>query len=429
MAFLSGIIQYSGKLGRTVGRKNGNRSETSTMTRSGMNVVAVAPEAVANPRTARQAAQRMKMRAAVNFYNRLGYVLNHSNQAAGYRAPSRNAFMKEALGDQNTVIPFLDRGSNLFVPGSYLISKGSLVGAGVTAINGGSQIETSLYVETIGETVGSLSETIYNGNAGWRDGDKMTVVFATDPISEGGSYQLFSMQIVLNKLDNTTLDGFAAANKLSFSVRDNRLIITPDLPLSQSGSAINVEAAGIIQSRVPETVGQPWPRSNSRLFITSTILSDWMSAGRFNSALATYMDRAADINSDWYLNAGAFRSGSVSGGSSTEGSSVLFSIPELSLPTDEANPAVTLTNVAAIRVLDSVEILLQYETDGSYSRRYYNIASGKRVTAAQAIPNLARRLYTNGYGVLFSDSFAPLGITVVSSQGGSGDDDSEEDRP
>lgn len=428
MAFLTGIFQFRGKLGKAIGRANPNTSVTTTVTR-GNNVVAAAPETVVNPMTVSQAAQRLRMRPAVNFYRELGYILNHSWQGTKYRASSRNKFMQQALKSEDLVIPFLKKGDDRFVPGNYPLSLGSLTGVDVTAIADDVATTTLSMPAELGTTIGAVSAQIIANNGGFIEGDKLTFVFALVRNSDSAASMRFSsvsMQLVLNPNDTTTLLEWQSANKMEFSIANGLLNVS----VADYGNEVSTLcAAACIHVRVPSTSSAAWQRSNSRLFLSELVLNNFMNAGAYNAALASYQRSASDVNSEWYLNYEAYGSTGGSGGSSQTGQAALFSIGSISLPANgESQPAITITNVAAVSYGGLAEVILE-RTPNLTVTRYYNIAGSRSVVLASTeVPQITARLLNAGYSVLYSDGLAALGITVQTEQGG-GTTDPEEDRP
>ena len=428
MAFLTGIFQFRGKLGKAIGRANPNTNVTTSVTR-GNNVVAAAPETVVNPKTVAQAAQRLRMRPAANFYRELGYILNHSWQGTKYRAASRNKFMQQALKSEDLVIPFLKKGDDRFVPGNYPLSLGSLTGVDVTAIANNVATTTLAMPAELGATIGEVSAQIIANNGGFLAGDKLTFVFVLVRNTDSASSMRFSsvsMQLVLNPAETTTLLNWQAANKVVFSVADGLLSVS----VADYGNELsNLCAAACIHVRVPSTTSSSWQRSSSRMFLSDLILSNFMTAGAYNAALASYQNSAADVNSDWYLNTEAYGSTGSSGGSSQTGQSALFSIGSISLPAGgEQLPAVTITNVAAVSYGGLAEVIVKREP-GVAATRYYNVAGTRSVQLAQTeVPSLSTRLLNAGYAVLYDNALSTIGITIQTEQGGGGETP-EDDRP
>lgn len=77
-----------------------------------------------NPKSDGQSVQRLKIAPAQKFYDSFMYALNHSWQNKEYGSKSRNYFMSKALARNGG--PYVVKGSNVRVPGSYQVSEGSL---------------------------------------------------------------------------------------------------------------------------------------------------------------------------------------------------------------------------------------------------------------------------------------------------------------
>lgn len=414
MARQRGVIQFTGKLGQTVGMKN--PYNTDQYLREYISDVN-------NPRTAAQAAQRMRMTPAVNFYRQLGYIINHSYQGTRYKAPSQRRFMSDALKDTTLVIPFQNKGDQRFVPGNYIISSGTLPGVLVTGITDPNNIATTLQAENIGTTIGSLSEEIFDKNAGYLYGDKLTFIWVTDGLDGQTGYQLFSAQLVLDNTNETTLTDYLATNKITFAATNNQLVVRPQVGFNIEGDPVEIVAAAVIQSRVPATSSGDWQRSNSRLYLADSVLDTWMTAGRFNEALASYQDEGTSaVNSDWYLNFGTYESRGVIGNNTVTG--VLFTISSISLPEYSGSPAIELTNVAALNV-DGTAIIIYGSGSTSADRRVYERVTANSIRVQETdIPNFVNRMNDAGYAYIQSSAITPFGITIVTNQGGE-----EEDRP
>lgn len=417
MALQSGVIQFRGRLGRTVGRRNGNES-IKTVTTRGMNVLATAPESVSNPKTAKQASQRMRMRSAVNFYRGLSFILNHSWQGTPYKAKSRNRFMQYALNSDSAIIPFLKKGDERFVPGDYLLSTGSLVGAQVSAISSDVCTTTIKLQGTSFSTVGELCADIIANNGGFVEGDKLTFVIAMYGTTQAGEqpasqddlwFKPLSLQLVLNPNDATTLSDFETNNFLSLSHNSGKLTFE-----FQQIAGI-VCAGAVIQSRVPADGSTSWQRSNARFYLDDVVLQNFMTAEQFNIALASYQGNAANVNSDWYLNFAAYAGEGLSSGSAQQ--FVLSSIARIQLPAytpsgGTEREAVTMNNVAIINLNGSSKVIW-----GSLSNTspwsYFNVVSASSIADASTVAYLNTRLIAEGYDLITVQEVEALGINVV----------------
>lgn len=413
MGFQSGVIQFRGKLGQTIGRRNGNRSVTTVVTRN-MNIIGVAAEKVSNPKTAGQASQRMKMRAAVNFYREIGFVLNHSWQGTPYRAASRNNFMQKALGNVASVIPFLKKGDDRFIPGNYHISTGSLVGAEVTDITD-NVCTTSLVASLAGaNTLGDLSTSLIESNGGLVNGDKLTFLVAQMTTTQDGEsavsqddmyFKAVSLQLVLNTSDTTLLQDFADQNHITFTVADGKLCF------EVTDIAGTTEAAAVIQSRVPAEGTTAWQRSNSKFYLSDIILTNFMSADQYNIALASYQSDAANINSDWYLNYGTFRGEGLSTGAAQQWS--LFNIARFVISGAGADGADWIrSNVAAISDNGVVKILVK-NTQETGNATYTALSSSSVQEVATGLGSFTTKLSAQGIEfITILEAQNRFGITI-----------------
>lgn len=314
MAKQTGIFQFKGKLGTVIGRRNFQRQLLSKVEHN-MNVVGIAPSSVYNPKTTFQASQRMRMRAAVNFYREIGYILNHSWQGTKYKSPSRNRYMQLALRKGNYAIPFLEKGDTSFVPGEYPVSEGGLMGVDITGINNNTVYTGLIAGDSELESIADVSNAIINNNAGFYNGDKLTFIFVQERYANNMPfYNAVSVQLILDT-SNTTLWEDMESMKLGISEIDGKFVF------SLSGSARSnsyCKAAAIIHVRAPQSSGgsPAWQRSNSSMYVHEDILNRYMSSDAFNTALASYQQDNADVNSDWYLNTGAENNGGTSGNNS-----------------------------------------------------------------------------------------------------------------
>lgn len=306
MAKQLGVIQYSGKLGETVGAKKaaGQRS----------NVIRVRTASISNPRSNAQAAQRMKMTPAVNFYRALRGILNHSWQGVPYGGASHSRFMKEAMRSQS--YPYVKKGNTAPVPGAYKISAGSLTPVDVTLDNnaGSLIVMTSLRckVNIAGKSIKEISAELVKSNPQLQIGDQLTFVAALAeevPSIEDGyiSYRYF--RLVLSDTDTmlppddiipqgndeytvVKLDGgFLRSDEdnLGFAISDN-------VDMVVVGAAVIVSRPSVAKNIVT------WERSNATFNVT-TAVKEYFSRN-YNEVLASYQNSAANASSDWYLNNG-----------------------------------------------------------------------------------------------------------------------------
>lgn len=277
---------------------------------------------VANPRTASQAAQRLKMTPAVNFYRALkNEILNHSWQGVKYGGRSYAKFMKIVMAKAfSGAFPFVPKGFSQLVPGEYPLSRGSIAPIHVVGLLRQSNVtrvhlntnyfsdESSLqYTEWVENTIGLSSNLNF--------GDQITAVAIRLDSSTG----IFTPEIRRIVLDGSKYSaGFTAEdlfNEIGLFLSDNELIIGQPNATSTSDAYSDIVAAGVIVSRpsVSQTSGTlSWERSDADLFCDFSAFAGYVSQEAYDVALASYQGAAVDVNSAWYLNQGT-TSGSGNG--------------------------------------------------------------------------------------------------------------------
>lgn len=307
MAYQLGVIQYRGKLGATVGRKKSAGQRANT--------IAARPQVVSNPRSNAQAAQRMKMAPAVNFYRALRGILNHSWQGVPYGGASHSKFMKEAMRNQS--YPYLMKGNTAPVPGAYKISTGSLAPVDVKLNNeaGSLKVMTSLrFTEGLGDkSIKVISQKLVDDNPQLQMGDQLTFVAAVAeeiPSIEKGyiSYRYF--RFILSDTDTTIPESGVIPDGTdeAETVKVNGGYLITDqtnlgFAISNNGDMVT-EGAAVIVSRPSVTKNVvTWERSNATFKVTEP-LSEYFSRN-YDAVLASYQSKDASVNSDWYLNGGA----------------------------------------------------------------------------------------------------------------------------
>lgn len=309
MAKQLGVIQYSGKLGETVGAKKaaGQRS----------NIMRVRVASISNPRSNAQAAQRMKMTPAVNFYRALRGILNHSWQGVPYGGASHSRFMKEAM--RSLSHPYVKKGVTAPVPGAYKISAGSLTPVDVTLNNeaGSPVVMTSLRCSggLANKTIKDVSELLVADNPQLQMGDQLTFVAAVAeevPGIEDGyiSYRYF--RFILSDTDTSELEeeeldeynvrkvngGYIYSDGINLG-----FAISANSDMMAVGAAVIVSRPSVVKNNVS------WERSNATFKVTEPVAQYF---GRnYDAVLASYQNNAANVKSPWYLNGGA--TGGVAG--------------------------------------------------------------------------------------------------------------------
>lgn len=237
---------------------------------------------VANPKTAAQAQQRIKMRAAQNFYNALAPILDRARQGVKYGGLTRQDFMSAALKMKGGY-PSIEKGDPAAVPGEYLVAKGSLNGFTFDRING-NQISFNSPVTVNFDLDGgyvldaeAVAQLTANGSI--HEGDQLTVIICK---LINGSF-IYVTESCLVKVGETLCED------LYFTINE---------PIAVVGTGDNtLVAAAIIISRLS---GDKYLRSNATMAIKLTALTEYYGDAARRAGIRSYM--AADsrnANVDW----------------------------------------------------------------------------------------------------------------------------------
>ena len=239
---------------------------------------------VSNPKTRSQAMQRMKVRAAQNFYNTLAPILNRAMQGVKYGGMTRNEFMKYALSMSSS--PAVEKGSSVAIPGNYLLSKGSLPAFNFL-LSGSTNMEFYAPFSISGEyqsehTLNASNISDITSNGAIKEGDQITI-------------------ICFDSLFNVTFKSFLVAvgekiPKFNF-VPESKIVLVDSRVILDRFDGIT--AAAIILS---SKNGTKYERSTAYLTLNenSDFIKEAYSTQAINAALATYQ-KSVSVNgeTDW----------------------------------------------------------------------------------------------------------------------------------
>lgn len=237
---------------------------------------------VSNPKTRSQAMQRMKVRAAQNFYNALAPILNRAMQGVKYGGMTRNEFMKYALSMSSS--PAVEKGSSVAIPGAYLLSKGSLPAFAITDSENYNLIKAPWTGDfDIQGTLTASNVTAICSNGAIHEGDQITIIMFDSNLQPFYASFLVKEGEVLPALNGATLE-----------------LIGNESLLILNGLIYPLAAIAVILSRKN---GSKYDRSTAFLAINenSTAIEEAYSTQAINAALATYQ-KSVSVNSgssDW----------------------------------------------------------------------------------------------------------------------------------
>lgn len=264
---------------------------------------------ISNPQTNAQTDQRMRMLPAQLVKGALRDIVSRSFQGIEYGSKSRLEFMKYALRAE--IYPYLPKGWTDPVPGSYLISRGTLPAVGVYFSAREPGFTTSLalsdgFEPAIDETtVGELATDLLANNETLEEGDQLTFVICELMPSYLTKFTWYKYSIIL---DTTSTEiALPGSGKVTLLRYGSWLGVT--------GSNDNAVACGVIHSRL----------GNDGLYLRSTaelaLARDWsdefdsfFSAASKGEARQSYQKKSGTMSTDWPVDDGE----NTRGGTGTE---------------------------------------------------------------------------------------------------------------
>ncbi len=309
-----------------------------------------------NPKTSAQALQRMKFGALAAFYNAFATeILDHSWQGVKYGGASHNFFYKQALSN-SVKTPAVAKGSNLFIPSNYPMSRGML-----QSVNVQFQSDTSMHTDipfdwsANGSTsLQTFIDDFISANP-YYEGKQLTFVIIG---LEEGNFIPNIARIIFDKSAYTSDD----LQKQVQNIVIDGMYFTGDEFLEarlDENYTVQIAAGCVI---VSEWTGSEWARSNSNLVLNENVMpNDYYQGDMFETALKTYMNSAVASQefSDKYLNG----AGSVPITNIIPVSSYLFSSTAVNVIIGETNYKKITLNAMALIMSDGSWRLPS--TDGS----------------------------------------------------------------
>ena len=278
-----GVVQYRGKLGQTVGMKNGFGGSQA------FNREYVATNASDSDA---QIDRRLRMLPAVNFRRQLDSVISRGWQGEKYGGPTNRKFMQNALRTPLANIPQLEKGDSRAIPGEYQISKGSIPTIDINSIAVDGSVETTL---ACGEdlqptsTVAQFTTQLLQDNTFLREGDQITLIRVWTPDTTTVPYCVYEVESFQLDSQNTTPMGEAMG--MTLLGQDGALTI--DVP--DNASHIIIAAACVISRE-----GTTPKRSSAYMTVKKEVLSDFFgSSVKANVRQSYKKSTAASMNTNW----------------------------------------------------------------------------------------------------------------------------------
>lgn len=251
-------------------------------------VVRALPDQIANPQTAGQVMQRMKLSPAQKFYNAFSDLLSNAFEGVAYGEPSRRYFMSLAMTQDG---PYVQKEVDRFIPAQYPFSRGSIPAVGIEEFEGGSA-----------NTVITLAVTTEEAT--------VTNELLATLLGVTSDYQI-TIAVVNN------INGVFVPSYIGF---DDRLRISeiPAGALSKdaenhvtiSPTAFGLDASNMVAQVVVLSVQDAsgnWLRSEQNMVVSNQLIEALYGTSALKAAIYSYQtDNGAQntINSQWYYNLG-----------------------------------------------------------------------------------------------------------------------------
>lgn len=251
-------------------------------------VVRALPDQVANPQTAGQVMQRMKLAPAQKFYNAFSELLSNAFEGVAYGEASRRYFMSLAMAQDG---PYVQKGVDRFIPAQYPFSRGSIPAVGIEEFEGGSAntviklavtteeatVDNALLAELLGVTTDyQITIAVVNNING---------VFVP-------SYIGFDDRLKISEIPAGALDKGA----------ENHVTISP--------AAFGLDASNMVAQVVVLSVQDAsgnWLRSEQNMVISNQLIEALYGTSALEAAIYSYQTSNGaqnTINSQWYYNLG-----------------------------------------------------------------------------------------------------------------------------
>lgn len=277
------------------GPRRGSTKSLTFQVVNGQQITKERVSEVKNPKTSSQAVQRMKLAPAQKFYSAFEAVLNHAYQGVQYGNKSREHFMSLAMKQNGG--PYVVKGYNGLVPGTYLVAEGNIPEVILTPDWSIPEVVTSLNISKKPASRADFVADVLKNNPWIFEGDKLTflVVMDYNDVYYAGKKQIV-MKAVLSENEN---DDFTELSN-ALSETEGKLTIGIDETPFTTTYAFTCGIAVIISRGTSQTKDE---RSNARMYVNDDIIGRFYSTEAYEIAMASYQaDSSNPIGDEWYLN-------------------------------------------------------------------------------------------------------------------------------
>lgn len=339
----------------------------------------------ANPRTTRQAGQRMRMYPAQAVYGVLKDTIERSWQGVKYGQMTRQAYLKSAL--RSEFFPAVTKGDGVVVPGPYQIAKGTLNEIYTTlSEDGEANFSLVMTEEPETDSIASWSSVLLQDNPSLKEGDQITFVMCYTSNSSNVQFNWAVVSFYLSLTDQTTVSSLFNGYGLNLTKNEEG----EDLNLSALGNEY-IYAAACIVSREGTTP----LRSNATLAVNAAALPDYYDVQSRARARRSYMNPLTVQTTDWPVDPGDQGGGS-------EGDYYNVTVNQVTTQaggTEDPTPGGTVSGGGQYLVGEIVTLTAtadaQHTFTGWYPSKADALANTNRLSTAGVLMFTAGDLYTN----------------------------------
>lgn len=251
-------------------------------------IVRALPDQVANPQTAGQVMQRMKLAPAQKFYNAFSELLSNAFEGVEYGEASRRYFMSLAMAQDG---PYVQRGVDRFIPAQYPFSRGSIPAVGIQEFEGGAANTVITLAVTTEEA--TVDNALLASLLGVTTDYQITIAVVNNINGVFvPSYIGFDDRLKISEIPAGALSKDA----------ENHVTISP--------AAFGLDASNMVAQVVVLSVQDAsgnWLRSEQDMVISNQLIEALYGTSALEAAIYSYQTSNGAqnaINSQWYYNLG-----------------------------------------------------------------------------------------------------------------------------
>jgi hypothetical protein len=269
MAKGTGIYgNFNGKIGNTVGFKIAHSRNRQNQG------VRIYQPSVGNPKTAAQAEQRARVAAVQATYTMLRNIIDRGNERQPYGYASRVAWLRQAY--RSEIFPWYPKGDRITAPVICPLTFGTIQSVDF-------QIESDTLVfplsdstiETSINDTGDLTDVLLTYASGFREGDQLTLVFAT-PYDNGWRFEIKSY--ILDTNTSLPIENWSCSNGQLSYYCDDAVLCAAAIISRQGANGEHLRSTSYLKANSYEIINAPYNAASKAAAIAS-----YQNAGAANS--------------------------------------------------------------------------------------------------------------------------------------------------